>query len=297
MVKSLRIALIPLSFLVAASLTHAQQTAQQPLDNVAIIQFVASGSTEDQIVQTIATSAGHYDTGTNAVTVLKQAGVTDKEVDAMRKKNADTYAAAVAAAAAIGGTVVPPGVGEEGVYYKDPQAQMWVKFKPEAFYYSGANTGAGGIPIVPVLGGIGAAAAVVALLPVQIAFAINHAHKKDKNAYILGKTAEVTLKHPVDILIYAPEETSPKDYPLVKLHSDPERPEIRFFEHAGVTSEQVASKRDRQAVKVTKLGFRFYQVSLGPDCQPGEFGILLPGVAALNGFASEGTIFTFRVVE
>jgi hypothetical protein len=287
MFKSLYIALPPFSLLLSAPFVHAQQ----PMDNPAIIQLATSGTSEEQIVQMISTSAGHYDAGADAVAALKTAGVTDKEVDAMRKKNVDTYAAAVAAAAAVGGTVVPPGVHGIGVYYKDPKSDTWVEFKPETFYYS---TPKGTGPFVPLGGDIGVAVGLV-LLPVEIAYALNHPRHNDRNGYIAGKAAQLVLNHPVDILIYTPEDIAPKAYHLLKLRADPDKPDVRIFERGGAVNEAGASKRDRQTFQATKLGFRFYQISLGPEYPTGEYGILLPDAATKVPGRSE--ILTFRVPD
>jgi hypothetical protein len=140
-------------------------------------------------------------------------------------------------------------------------------------------------------------AIAVALIPVDIAYALKHPRKKDRNGYIDGKTAQLALDHPVDILIYAPEDVWPKAYHLVKLRGDPDKPGVRIFERGGAVNEAGASKRDLQTFKATKLGFRFYQITLGPQYQPGEYAILLPDAASPPSASGIGEILTFRVVR
>jgi hypothetical protein len=62
--------------------------AQQTMDNATVVKLHKAGLSEDLIIQTINASAGHYDTTSDAMIALKQAGVTDKEVSAMLAKNA-----------------------------------------------------------------------------------------------------------------------------------------------------------------------------------------------------------------
>jgi hypothetical protein len=301
MFKSRHIVLTLLSLVLAAPLCQAQATAAQPLDNAAVVQLVASGVSEEQILQTIATSAGHYDTGGDAEAVLKKGGVTDKEVDAMRKKNADTYAAAVAAATAIGGTVIPPGVDGEGVYYKDPKADTWVEFKPETAQYirsCGIKTACGKaslakLPLIFVPLVVAGPVLAVASIPISVA----RIKDFDHNGYIPGKTAELAFNRPVEILIYTPEDRSPKDYHLVKLRLDPNLPEVRIFDRGNAFNGRGLSKRDLQTFKATKLGFRFYRVTLGPEYQPGEYGLFLPDAAVPDAPPNTSNIFTFRIIE
>jgi hypothetical protein len=306
MLKSQRVMLWLLLMSVAPQLLHAQQA----LDNAAVLQLAASGRSEEQIVQTIADSAGHYVLGTDALGAFKEAGVTDQEVAAMRKKNADA-----AAAAAEVGTVVPPGVTGVGVYYKDPKTDTWVQFKPEMYYYTslagppsafvgGYSTGhvvsqvASGVAVsaVQVAAGIVGPAADIAMIPIAIAYAITHSKHSDHNGSTPIKAVQIELNHPVDILIYAPEDTGPKSYHLLKLRAYPDNPDVRIFERRSVEDPE-PSKRDRQRFTATKLGYRFYQFTLGQDYQPGEYGLLLPDAAAPDNVPGRGEIVTFRVVE
>ena len=105
--------------------------AQQVMDNSAVIKLSKSGLGEDLIVQTINASPGHYDTSTDALIALKQAGVSDKEVGAMLTKNANPNGPApTAVAVSASGSALPAGVDEIGVYYQD-KSGTWVEFAPE----------------------------------------------------------------------------------------------------------------------------------------------------------------------
>ncbi len=131
----MRKSFIALVFLAFCSLL----TAQQALNNDAVIKLVKAGLSDDLIVSTVNAQAGIYDTSTDGLIALKTAGVSDKVVAAIVvKANA---AAAVAAApipalapmpAAAEQTTpgLPAGIDEVGVYYKDRNG-AWSELMPE----------------------------------------------------------------------------------------------------------------------------------------------------------------------
>ncbi|MGA1983973.1 MAG: hypothetical protein ABSG84_16105 [Acidobacteriaceae bacterium] len=240
--------------------------AQQSLDNDAVLKLVKSGLGEDLIAQTIAASPGHYDTGVNAIIALKQAGVTDKEISAMIAKNAGP--SVVPPVAAVG-PALPPGVDEIGVYYKGP-AGNWVEFKPEIVNYK-----SGGFLKSLASDGI---------------------VKPDMNGHIPGKESKLALNRPVQVLIYAPDGTSPEEYLLLKMRVNSNNREFRSMT-GGVIHSSTGAQRDDVTFKADKVGLRLYQFTLGPDSAPGEYGVLPPGSVSTINAASAGKIFTFHIVE
>jgi hypothetical protein len=263
--RLVRLALLSLSLLAAPSLLHAQQT----LDNAAILKLAKSGLSESLIVQTITASPGHYDTGTDALIALKKAGITDNEVGAMLMKNANPNGPATPTATASGPSL-PAGVDEIGVYYKDTKTGSWVEFKPEIVNYKSGG--------------------------VLKSIATDGIVKGDKNGHIPGKSAELALSHPLDILIYAPEGTAPNEYQLLKLRQNSNNREFRS-ETGGVFHNSGGADRDRQDFTATKIGTRLYTFTIGPETKPGEYGILPPGAISSTNAASAGKINTFRLLE
>jgi hypothetical protein len=241
--------------------------AQQTMDNDAVLKLVKSGLGESLIVQTITASAGHYDVSADAMIALKQQGVTDKELGAMITKNVNPNGPAVAAAPS--GPVLPPGVDEVGVYYKD-KTGTWVEFKPEIVNYKSGG--------------------------VLKSIATNGIIKGDKNGHIPGKAAALTLNSPVQVLIYAPEGTAPEEYQLLKLRVNSDNREFRS-ETGGVFHSSGGAERDRKDFTSTKIGPRLYTITLGPENQPGEYGILPPGAISSTNSASAGKINTFHIAE
>jgi hypothetical protein len=241
--------------------------AQQTLDNAAVVKLTKSGLSEDLIVQTIAASPGKYDTGTDALIALKQGGVTDKEIGAMITKGAGGGAAPMAMAPA--GNGLPPGVDEVGVYYKN-QTGAWTEFSPEI-----VNFKSGGVLKSIATDGI---------------------VKGDKNGHIPGNTAKLTVNHPVEVLIYASEGTSPEEYQLLKLRVNSNNREFRS-ETGGVFHSSGGAERDRKEFTPSKIGPRLYTITLGPETVPGEYGILPPGAVSSTNAASAGKIYTFHLAE
>jgi hypothetical protein len=240
--------------------------AQQTLDNASVIKLSKSGLSEDLIVQTVTASAGHYDTSTDALIALKQAGITDKEIGAMLNKNLNPNGPA---AVASNGSALPPGVDEIGVYYKDKNG-TWVEFQPEIVNYKS--------------GGVLKSIATEGLV------------KGDKNGHVPGKSAALTLNHPVEVLIYAPEGTAPNEYQLLLLRQNSNNREFRS-ETGGVFHSSGGAERDRKDFTSTKIGPRLYTFTLGPEFKPGEYGILPPGSVSSTNAASAGKINTFHLVE
>jgi len=68
-------------------LTCSWLSAQQALNNDAVIKLVKAGLSDDLIVSTVNASAGTYDTSANGLIALKTAGVSDKVVAAIVVKN------------------------------------------------------------------------------------------------------------------------------------------------------------------------------------------------------------------
>jgi hypothetical protein len=254
-------------FTVLLALPFATARAQQSLDNDAVIKLSKSGLSEDLIVQTINASAGHYNTSTDGIIALKQAGLTDKEVGAMLNKNANPNGPAPTAF--VAGPSLPPGVDEVGVYYKN-QAGTWVEFAPEIVNYKSGG--------------------------VLKSLATDGIVKGDKNGHVPGKTAALNLNHPVEILIYAPEGTAPNEYQLLKLRQNSNNREFRS-ETGGVFHQSSGAERDRQDFTATKIAPRIYTFTLGPEYKPGEYGVLPPGAISSTNAASAGKIDTFHLVE
>jgi hypothetical protein len=265
MPKAARILLALTLIATLGSFSHAQQV----MDNAAVLKLKDAGLSDDLIAQTVAGSPGHYDTSTDAMIALKQKGISDKIIGAMVNKNANPNGPAPTVVMAPSGPVLPPGVDEVGVYYKD-RTGAWVEFKPDIVNYKS--------------GGFLKSIATDGIV------------KGDKNGHIPGKSAVLELDHPVDVLIYAPEGTAPNEYQLLKLRQNSDNREFRS-ETGGVIHTSSGAERDRKDFTANKIGPRLYTFTLGPETVPGEYGILPPGAISSTNAASGGKIDCFRIVE
>jgi hypothetical protein len=84
-------------------------TAQQALNNDSIIKLVKAGLSEDLVISTISASPGTYDTSASGLIALKQAGVSDKVVEAVLVKSATPSPAALAPSGAPASEPTAPG--------------------------------------------------------------------------------------------------------------------------------------------------------------------------------------------
>jgi hypothetical protein len=81
-------------------------SAQQALNNDAVIKLVKAGLSDDLIISTINASPGTYDTSADGIIALKQAGASDKVVAAIVVKNTTT-APATQPSSAVSGQSAP----------------------------------------------------------------------------------------------------------------------------------------------------------------------------------------------
>jgi hypothetical protein len=260
-----RLVLAAMCFLLGGSLCCAQQA----LDNASVIKLTKSGLSEDLIVQTINASAGHYDTGTDALISLKQAGVTDKEVGAMLMKNANPNGTP---STQMPTTIVLalPGVTDVGVYFKDKNGQ-WANIDSE-----NVNFKTGGILKSAFSDGI---------------------VKPDLNGHLTGPTSKLNLNTPVEFAIYVFEGQAAGNYQLLHLHTHKDGREFRSVT-GGVFHESGGAQRDTVDFTSKKVAPRTYIVTIPGKLEPGEYGFLPPGTMNTGrNLASSGDMYTFTLVE
>ena len=265
-----RLTLAAMCLLLGGSLCNAQQA----LDNASVIKLTKSGLSEDLIVQTINASAGHYDTGTDALIGLKKAGVTDKEVGAMLMKNANpngTPSTQMPATIVLAAPPPPlPGVTDVGVYYKDKNGQ-WTNIDSE-----NVNFKTGGVLKSAFSDGI---------------------VKPDLNGHLTGPASKLKLNTPLEFAIYAFEGQEAGNYQLLHLRPHKDGREFRSVT-GGVFHESGGAQRDTVEFTSKKVAPRTYIVTISGKLEPGEHGFLPPGTMNTGrNLASSGTMYTFTLVE
>jgi hypothetical protein len=249
-------------------------SAQQSMDNAAVIKLVNSGLSESLIVQTITASPGHYDTSTDALIALKKAGVTDKEVGAMLVRNSGPAAPAAApqqiVVMAPTGPTLPPGIDEIGVYLKDSKNGY------QTVYAENVNFKTGGFLKSLATDGI---------------------VKGDINGHLTGAASKLRVSQPVQFAIYVIEGQSPGEYQLLHLHVHSDGREFRSMT-GGVIHQSSGAERDTIDYTTNKITARVYEVTLPEHLPPGEYGFLPPtNMNSGRNLASSGKMFTFSIVE
>jgi hypothetical protein len=270
MFAKLRIVLAALCFLLTGQLCCAQQA----LDNASVIKLTQSGLSEDLIVQTISASAGHYDTGADALIALKQAGATDKEIGAMLMKNANPNgpsSSQMPATIVIAAPPPPlPGVTDVGVYFKDKNGQ-WVDIESE-----NVNFKTGGV--------------------LKSAFS-DGVVKPDVNGHLTGPASKLKLNNPIEFAVYTFEGQDAGNYQLLHLHTHSDGREFRSVT-GGVFHASGGAQRDTVEFQAKRIAPRTYIVTVSGPLPPGEYGFLPPGTMNTGkNMASLGEMYTFTVVE
>ena len=253
--------------IVALALLAAVAFAQSDLNNEAILKMVKAGLGEDVIVSMIKNQPGKYVVDPDSVIQLKQAGTSEKIINAMIEKNSGGTAATAVPPAAP--TAVVPLVDEVGVYYMDKD-NKWIQILPEV-----VNWKTGGVLKSLATDGI---------------------VKGDMNGHIEGKLSRYTLNTPLHFLIYMPDGVSTTEYQLLHLRESGKSREFRSMT-GGVFHASGGAKRDAMEFEAKKVAPRMYEVVLGGDIKSGDYGFLPPGAMSSSNMASSGKIYTFHVIE
>lgn len=241
--------------------------AQQALNNDGVIKLVKAGLSDALIIDTINASPASYDTSANGLVALKTAGVSDKVVAAILLKASGATAAPVATGHS--GNVLPSGIDEVGVYYKD-KSGTWTPLLPEIVNFK--------------TGGFLKSLATDGLV------------KGDINGHVQGQHAKLSLTFPVVLAVYMPEDRDITEYQLLHLRTNSDSREFRSIT-GGVIHASGGAKRDKVEFQPTKIAPRVYQLTLDSSLGKGEYGLLPPGSYSSSNMASGGKIYSVSIIE
>jgi hypothetical protein len=251
--------------LVSASLL----TAQQALNNDAVVKLLKAGLSEDVIVSTINASPGTYDVSANALIALKASGLSDRLISAIVVKSAGGSPVSAPATAALGGPVLPPGIDEIGVYYKN-KSGTWTALLPEV-----VNFKTGGV---------------------LKRFATDGLVKGDINGHVPNAHANTSVTFPVVFAVYVPEGTAITEYQLLRYRTHDTSREFRSMT-GGVFHSSGGAERDSIEFHADKVAPRLYQITLDASMGKGEYGLLPPGSYTSSNMASGGKIYSVSIIE
>jgi hypothetical protein len=242
-------------------------SGQESLTNDSVIKLMKAGLSEDLIVQTVNSQPGKYLLGADDIVALKNAGVSDKIIAAMLKRNENP--AGARPASGVGPEVSASGYPNEiGVYIK--RDNKWIEIQPEVI-----NWKTGG-----VLKSIATAGIV----------------KGDVNGHINGRNSRNKVNTPLEFCIYAPEGVAITEYQLLRLRDQKEYREFRTVT-GGVLHVKGGATRDLLTFDGSKVASRTFVVNL-QSLGPGEYGFLPPGAfTSASSASSLGKMYTFSVLE
>jgi hypothetical protein len=244
--------------------------------------MVKAGLTDDVIVATIDANPGAYDASPDGLIALKQAGVSNKVIDAIvAKSNASAPEAAAPSAppppepaAPTDFAPLPPGVDNIGAYYKDSNGN-WEPLPSEVVIFQS--------------GGLVKHVASAGLV------------KEDLNGLVGGMRSRLVVSTPVTFILHVSQGRTASDYELLHLHVVANNRQFQSVA-GGLIHDSSSSLRDEIDFSSKQIGPSAYQIVLNNGLGEGEFGFLAPqGTAPDPGSpktaASSGQIFTFAIVN
>jgi hypothetical protein len=254
----------------------ADVTRVHLIDNATILRMKSAGIGDDVLIQTVELQPGHYDTSPDDLISLKQAGLSDRVISAMQAHGTGLTlrGSNPSARSIVAPTPLALGVDEIGVYYKsrpkDGQPGEWIELHTERVVFKSAG-------------------AVKNILSDGIL-------KKDMNGHLEGEQSPLVLNTGVEILIYAPPGTDANEYDFLRFELHKDSREFRTLT-AGVFNSQTGAARDEIEFQPKKIAAQLYTFTVPVDIQKGEYGVLPPGAANIQGIAGTGKIFTFSIRE
>ena len=252
------------------------QTRMMTVDDV--IRLSKAGLSDDVIIQQIKKKDQRFDLSTDQLVQLKSASVSERVIQVMIDPTRDpapspTDKTGAPAAQQAGqpsrqDSLSPTLPTEVGVYAK--QKGKWIEVLPEVVNWK--------------TGGIVKSVATVGVV------------KGDVNGHVNGANSRNRFAAPIEFLIVTPEGVAITEYQLLHLHGHGGDREFRTVT-GGVFHVSGGATRDLLAFDGQKIGSRTYTVTFSSGLGVGEYGFLPPGAYASWNAASQGKLYSFRLIE
>jgi hypothetical protein len=239
------------------------------IDNDTLVRMHTAGLGDDVLIQTIQLQPGHYNTAPDDLIALKSAGLSDRVISAMQAHGTGLTIRSAAAPAIPHPTAATLGLDEIGVYYKGKTGE-WIELRTERVVFKSSG-------------------AIKNILSDGML-------KKDMNGHLDGEKSDLSLPTGVELLIYAPAGTDASEYDLLRFEPHKNSREFRTLT-AGVFNSESGAARDEIEFHPYKIGAQLYTFTIPADIEKGEYGVLPPGSANVQGIAGTGKIFTFSIRE
>lgn len=242
--------------------------AQETMNNEAVIKLVKSGLGEELILNVIRQQPGSYSMGADQLVALKQAGVSERIINAMlsRDKGGDSATPISGARPASATTGTPSEsratITAPGIYYKKNNEYFELIAETVDWKTSGAMKNIASIGFI----------------------------KKDLRGAIAGPSSRNFLQHPIEVIFSPAPGQSINNFILLPMR--PKDGEREFT--VGPVNSKSGVAKGSIAYGVEKVGSNLFRLVLSTPLAPGEYGILT--TTAVGDTSGKSKMCTFRLL-
>ena len=278
-----------------SSMARAQMQVRKALINQDIVQMVKAKFPDSTIIKLIKANETSFDLSANAMIELKVAGVSQNVIETMLSTNIKpTQNAGMtvfprqpppASLPPSAPTTAPANKSQEvpdeiGVYY--PQKDKLISIDPEIVNWKS--------------GGVAKEYATLFWDKGHVNGTIRGPHSNLDLTYSSGASMRMMgVGGVLEFYLRTRDGDSASEYQLLKFWEKSDRREFRTFT-GGVFHASGGAQDNLLEFKFEKIAPRTFKVDLS-NLSPGEYGFLPPGSFASSSAASQGKIYTFRILE
>jgi hypothetical protein len=278
-----------------AQQTSGQMQVRKALINQDIVQMAKAKFSDSTIIKLIKANETAFDLSANAMIELKSAGVSQNVIEAMLSTNikANQNAGMTISPHQLAPTPTPPPAPATAPASKNPK----VPDEIGVYYFQKDKL----ISIDPEIvnwktGGVVKEYATLGWDKGHVNGTIRGPHSNLNLTYDSG--ASMRMMGVGGILVFylrTRDGDSASEYQFLKFWEKSDRREFRTFT-GGVFHASGGAQDNLLEFKFEKIAPRTFKVSLS-NLNPGDYGFLPPGSMASSSAASQGKIYTFRILE
>jgi hypothetical protein len=254
------------------------------LTNEDVMRMARLKFDDTTIIRTIQVSDANFDLSVAALVKLKDQGVSQTVIQAMLAAGSakkDVRTGAVASTAARATPEKPVELPDEVAVFLRQKDKL-VSIEPEIVNWK--------------TGGVIKEYATLGWDKGHINGTVNRPHSRLDLTWAGGRTsAFMGIAAPLEFYIRCPEGDSASEYQLLHFWEKGNRREFRTVT-GGVFHESGGAQNNVVDFTFDKVASRTYKVDLA-NLSVGEYGFLAPGTTASMNAASQGKVYTFRIVE
>lgn len=265
----------------------AQSVNGPALTNDDVTKMVTAKLGDSVIVAKIKSTSCKFDTGTDALIKLKQAGVSDAVLAAMAEGAPAPPASGAAGAAPPPDPNDPLAPHDPGIYYvrQNPGGRRMTSLEPTV--YSGGKTG--GVFKSAMTYGIAKAKwkAVVRGNRAEVRIS-----EERPTFYFYFEETKGTLSHSAG---FGASITSPNEFILARMESKKDERDLVMGEMNAFGASQGTRSEDTVSFDMQKMSPGIYKVQPRTEMKPGEYCFFYAGGTQAMGMQGGGKLFDFGV--